>query len=151
MVENTCLMLITLNTCVKCYLWQYDLACSRLRDSGEKSFSKKKWEKRAGAGERQGHRPLSQVARFLFSLCSFNTSPLYYLKARHRLNTIIKCTILQLNSSVATYKQLSPGLADTYEVKISAYSSTMHKTWSFYNICFSIEQKMRNYETKSLD
>ena len=30
------------------------LTCSRLRDSGEKSFSKKKCEKRAGAGERQG-------------------------------------------------------------------------------------------------
>ena len=30
------------------------LAFSRLRDSGEKSFSKKKCEKRAGAGERQG-------------------------------------------------------------------------------------------------
>ena len=28
------------------------LACSRLRDSGEKSFSKMKCEKRAGAGER---------------------------------------------------------------------------------------------------
>ena len=26
------------------------VACSRLRDSGEKSFSKKKWKKRAGAG-----------------------------------------------------------------------------------------------------
>ena len=36
------------------------LACSRLRDGGEKSFSEKKCEKRAGAGERQG--PLSQVA-----------------------------------------------------------------------------------------
>ena len=60
------------------------VACSRLRDSGEKSFSKKKWEKRTGAGERQG-RPLSQVARVLFSLCSFNTSPLYYLRAWHRL------------------------------------------------------------------
>ena len=41
------------------------LACSRLRDSGEKSF---------------------QVARVLFSLCSLNTSPLYYLRAWHRLN-----------------------------------------------------------------
>ena len=30
------------------------VACSRLQDSGEKSFSKKKCEKRAGAGERQG-------------------------------------------------------------------------------------------------
>ena len=29
------------------------LACSRLRDSGGKSFSNKKGEKRAGAGERQ--------------------------------------------------------------------------------------------------
>ena len=27
-----------------------------------------------------------QVARVLFSLCSFNTSPLYYLRAWHRLN-----------------------------------------------------------------
>ena len=53
------------------------VACSRLRDSGEKSFSKKKCEKRAGAGERQTshfsrrHRALSQVASVLFSLCSF--------------------------------------------------------------------------------
>ena len=39
------------------------IACSRFRDSGEKSFSKKKCEKR--------HRALSQVARVLFSLCSF--------------------------------------------------------------------------------
>ena len=46
------------------------LACSRLQDSGEKSFSKKKCEKCAGAGERR-HRPVSQVARVLFSLCSF--------------------------------------------------------------------------------
>ena len=35
---------------------------------------------------RRHHRPLSQVARVLFSLCSFNTSPLYYLRAWHRLN-----------------------------------------------------------------
>ena len=31
------------------------------------------------------HRPLSEVARVLFSLCSFNKSPLYYLRAWHRL------------------------------------------------------------------
>ena len=42
------------------FLFAQRLACSRLRDGGEKSFSKKKCEKRAGAGERQG--PLSQVA-----------------------------------------------------------------------------------------
>ena len=63
------------------------LAYSRLRDGGGKlggkSFSNKKCEKRAGAGERQGmltgslshfsrrHRPFSQVVRVLFSLCSF--------------------------------------------------------------------------------
>ena len=51
-------------------LWIRDrkqIACSRLRDG------KKKCEKRAGAGERQGgpHRPLSQVVPVLFSLCSF--------------------------------------------------------------------------------
>ena len=44
------------------------LACSRLRDGGGKSFSNKKCEKRAGAGR---HRPLSQVVRVLFSFCSF--------------------------------------------------------------------------------
>ena len=43
------------------------LACSRLQ---EKSFSKKKCAKRAGAGERH-HRPLSKVARVLFALCLF--------------------------------------------------------------------------------
>ena len=57
------------------------LACSRLQDGGEKSFSKKQCKKRARAGERQGggackhfsrrHRLLSQVACVLFSLCSF--------------------------------------------------------------------------------
>ena len=66
-------------------------------------------------------------------------------------NTVIKCTIWQLNSSAAPFKQLSPGLADKYEVKRSAYSSSVHKTCSFYNICFSIEQKMGNYEIKSLN
>ena len=66
-------------------------------------------------------------------------------------NTTIKCTIWLLNSSAAAFKQLSPGLADKYEVKRSAYSSSVHKTCSFYNICFSIEQKMGIYETKSLD
>ena len=37
-------------------VWSHpaDLACSRLRDGGGKSFSNKKYEKRARAGERQG-------------------------------------------------------------------------------------------------
>ena len=42
------------------------LACSRLRDSGEKSFSKKKWEKRAGAGERPP--PFPSRARLILAL-----------------------------------------------------------------------------------
>ena len=44
---------------------------------------------------------------------------------------------------------LSSGLASKYEVKRSAYRihQDMHKTCSFYNICFPIEQKMGNYET----
>ena len=50
-----------------------------LDNSGEneKSFKHKK--------TRGGHRPLCQVVRVLLSLCSFNTSPLYYLRAWHRL------------------------------------------------------------------
>ena len=73
--------------CVCCSQARLTLACSRLRDSGEKSFGKKKCEKRAGAGERQGAATAPQVARVLFSLCSFNTSPLYYLRAWHRLGS----------------------------------------------------------------
>ena len=56
-------------------------------DSGEKSFSKKKCEKRAGAGERQGAAtapfPKSRASYFRFA--RFNMSPLYYLRAWHRL------------------------------------------------------------------
>ena len=61
-------------------------ACSRLRNSGEKSFSKKKCEKRAGARERQGATapfPKSRASYFRFA--RFNTSALYYLRAWHRL------------------------------------------------------------------
>ena len=54
------------------------VACSRLRDSGEKSFSEKKCEKTRGGWRETGlspifsnfsgrHHPLSQVARVLFS------------------------------------------------------------------------------------
>ena len=51
------------------------LACFRLRDSGEKSFSIKKCEKRIGAGR----------TCLIFRSARFNTSPLYYLRACHRL------------------------------------------------------------------
>ena len=61
------------------------LACSRLRDSGGKSFSNKKCEKRAGAGERQGGSlpffappppPFPSRARLNFT---FNKFPLHIL------------------------------------------------------------------------
>ena len=48
--------------CLRAKVAPTTLACSRLRDGGGKSFSNKKCEKRAGAGERQ---------RVLFSLCLF--------------------------------------------------------------------------------
>ena len=78
-----------------CEVWPL-LPCSRLRDSGEKSFSKKKCEKLAGAGERQGGGALSPIflaatAPFpksrpsYFRFARFNTSALYYLRAWHRL------------------------------------------------------------------
>ena len=63
------------------------LACSRLRDSGEKSFSKKKCEKRVGAGERQGvaTAPFPKLRASYFRFARFNTYPPYYLRAWHRL------------------------------------------------------------------
>ena len=75
------------------YLAGWALACSRLRDSAEKSFSKKKCKKRAGAGERQGGSPifLATTAPFpkshasYFRFARFNTSALCYLRAWHRL------------------------------------------------------------------
>ena len=51
------------------------LACSRLQDSGEKSFSKKKCKKRVGLGRDASY----------FRFARFNTSPLYYLRAWHKL------------------------------------------------------------------
>ena len=78
-----------LNSFLKTLVVGPAIACSRLRDSGksEQSFKNKKtrgsWGETAYFSRR--HRPLCQVARVLFSLCSFNTSPLYYLRAWHRL------------------------------------------------------------------
>ena len=69
------------------------LACSRLRDSGEKSFSNKKCEKLAGAGERQGGAataPFPKSRPSYFRFARFNTSALYYLRAWHRLRAFIQ-------------------------------------------------------------
>ena len=63
------------------------IACSMLRDGGGKSFSNKKCEKRAGAGERQGAAiaPFPKSCASYFRFARFNTFPLYYLRAWHRL------------------------------------------------------------------
>ena len=65
----------------------YRLACSRLRDGGGKSFSNKKCEKRAGAGERlpAATAPFLKSCASYFRFARFNTFPLYYLRAWHRL------------------------------------------------------------------
>ena len=67
---------------------RFRLACSRLRDSGEseKAFKNKKTRGRGGETGRPPP-PLCQVARVLFSLCLFNTSPLYYVRGWHRLGS----------------------------------------------------------------
>ena len=70
----------------------FSIACSRLRDGGEKSFSKKKCEKRAGAGERQGiflaaTSPFPKLRPSYFRFGRFNTSALYYLRTWHRLRS----------------------------------------------------------------
>ena len=54
----------------------------------------------------------------------------------------------KVHSLAVAFKQLSSGLASKVKNKFIFIKYT---TWSFYNICFSIEQKMGNYETKSLD
>ena len=45
--------------------FKVSVACSRLQDSGEKSFSKKKWEKRAGAATAPF--PKSRASYFRFA------------------------------------------------------------------------------------
>ena len=63
------------------------------------------------------HRPLSQVARVLFSLCSFNSSPLYYLRAWHRLGitslasrTSLTSALTQFTCGKSTIPTTEPGL-----------------------------------------
>ena len=55
------------------------LACCRLRDGGGKSFSNKKCEKRVKAA------PFPKSCVSYFHFARFNTFPLYYLRAWHRL------------------------------------------------------------------
>ena len=59
-----------------------------------KSFSNKKGEKRAGVGERQGifpaaTAPFPKSCASYFRFARFNTFPLYYLRAWHRLYMVL--------------------------------------------------------------
>jgi len=86
--------ILTLKKCIElfsyastAYVVASALACSRLRDSCEKSFNKKKCEKRAGAPiflSATAPFPKSRASYFRFA--RFNTSALYYLRAWHRLH-----------------------------------------------------------------
>ena len=60
------------------------LACFRLRDSGEKSFSKKKCEKREGAA------PLLKSPASYFHFARFNTSPLSESLAQAMVTSSLK-------------------------------------------------------------
>ena len=62
------------------------LACSRLRDSGEKSFSKKKCEKRAGAGE--------SSARLIFALLVLIVRTIL---SESLVQAIITCILLSIS------------------------------------------------------
>ena len=67
-------------------------------------------------------------------------------------NTMIKCTIWQLNSSAAAFKQLSPGLADKYEVNKVHVHQVCIKHAGFITFAFRSRKKWEiSYETKSLD
>ena len=88
------------------------LPYSGLRDSGEKSFSKKKCEERAGVGESlfsRRHRPFSPSrARLIFALLVLLTSPLYYLRAWYRLRLsglpqLPEVSHLHVNRPLITY------------------------------------------------
>ena len=67
------------------------VACSRLRDGGGKSFSNKKCEKRAGLGRDifpAATAPFPKSCASYFRFTRFNTFPLYYLRAWHRLGQL---------------------------------------------------------------
>jgi len=75
-----------------CLMAPSEIACSMLRDSGEKSFSKKKCE---------NARPFPKSHASYFRFARFNTSALYYLRAWHRLR--------QREQSVTQHIVLSDG------------------------------------------
>ena len=85
------------------------IACCRLRDGGGKSFSNNKCDKPAGAGKRQGATaafPKSGGASY-FRFARFNTFPLYYLRAWHRLcrkGMIVRYTYSWQGNSVTLSK-----------------------------------------------
>ena len=94
-----------------------NLACSRLRDGGGKSFSNKKCEKRATA-------PFPKSCASYFRFARFNTFPLYYLRA-WMTDRPADARAFSRPTSKATEKR--PGV----EVgKIRPYSAMVAKNWA---------------------
>ena len=74
------------------------------------------------------------------------------------LSRCVKCFLWQYDDKVhnlaVAFKQLNSSLAGKYEVKevhtVFIKTGIKHAVFTTF-ACFSIEQKMGNYETKSLD
>ena len=80
------------------------LACSRLRDGGGKSFCIKKCEKRTGAGETPPPPPFPSRARLIFAFLSSHY--VYYLRAWHRLGGNTKTTRVKTWENVILSRSL---------------------------------------------
>ena len=93
------------------------VAWSRLRDGGGKSFSNKKCEKRAGAGERQGrrHAPFPKSCPSYFRFARFNTFPL-----------VLSESLAQGNSSLARRRLRCQLSANKREAETSANVKKKH-------------------------
>ena len=122
------------------------LACSRLRDGGGKSFSNKECEKRLGAGERQGGgqaatAPFPKLCASYFRFAHFNTFPLYYLRAWHRLplnyRGIVGANTNEVQETIILYSARIEVLTGGIVAKVMVVHSVCkaHKLISVGNSC----------------
>ena len=118
---------------------------------GPSLFQAPRWS-RSKIRKRAPHRPLSQVARVLFSLCSFNTSSLYYLRAWHRLywthNGVTLCTLTShrtlITGSVISTKKGYPLLI------MSRHIPNMIDAWAFADQCYELSTSKMDIQKVSL-
>ena len=112
----------------------FPLACSRLRDSGEKSFSKKKCEKRAGAEERTSQKIiyiresaklsksyLATKALFLRNLIKLNTTVL--ISRQDKLNEADEGQVLL--DDLNNYRPLDKPMVETTTKKAQQLIKTL--------------------------